>query len=78
MLSTKRVSIPTKQKCMKTYLIHIEWDGDGRKETREIEAESKAEAKRMAYEEIHNPSINYGYSYWVEEKQQKKSNDKTF
>lgn len=53
---------------LKTFIIHIEWEGDGRKEEREIKAPDKSTAKYLAKQLIYNPSINYGYSYYITEK----------
>ena len=53
---------------MKTFIIHIEWEGNGKKEQIEIQATDKQQAYYLAPDAINNKSINYGYSFYITEK----------
>jgi len=52
---------------MKDFTIHIEWEGTGKKEDKIIQAEDLQQAYYLAKDAINNPSINYGYSYYITE-----------
>lgn len=59
----------------KEFTLYIEWDGDGKKEERTIWAEDIREARYIAKHSIFNPSINYGYSWYVTEATQLSKTD---
>ena len=59
---------------MKKYLINVEFES-GKKDSFEVTANSKGEAMQKGRELIHNPSINYGFTYYATEIKQPTKNN---